>query len=242
VYCTFEYLEGEEADGQPGLALSLNFNRPTFFAREAFAVVAELCRSLDLRVVDPQVDDHHAVACEPEALERSWTEGNDWAVKAIRAQGGPSLYLDRELAFEWWKYAAEQPALDARFAPEDVFVPLCALVAQHGSDRVRRVIAWTGSIPLVVPLCDLVVLDRRRGRLRRGTDQVVAEADAVLGVIGPALRPLDDDRGTGARLLPREAASDPDLQRAVAALEAEALDPHRFRGIRPEEFVDVPPG
>lgn len=235
VYCSFDHDEA-------GLCFTVNLNRPTFFARESLGLVGEICAALDLLVVDLQADDSEARAYDHQRLEASWIRTNEWAVEGLRGQGAPGLYLEREAAFEWWRYAQVQPELDARFvaAGEDVFVPKRILAADAGTNLVRRAVAWTGTIPLVVPPCDVVILKRRRGLIRRGAGQRVADAQAVLGVIGAALEPLDDDFGSDARLLPAGAAADPELQGAVAALGTTPLDPTRFRGICPEEFVDVP--
>ena len=237
VYCLFFY--GEQEEGAEGLSFALNYVRPSFFARESFPVLCRVCSALDLSVVDQQGDEA-PVRCDPAALERSWVDGNNISVRAVTETTGETPpYLERDRAFEWWEYAGVKPQIEAEFLASnyDVFVPNVMLVVDHTTNRVVRLVAWTDSIPIVVPSCDLFVIGRPRKRLLgRRLEQGLAPANAVLAVLEPHLTPFDH----GLRILRPEAAEA--VRPAFEALELEPLQPKRYEAVPPDGFVDVSPG
>jgi hypothetical protein len=236
VYCLFFY--GEQEDGVEGLSFALNYVRPTFFARESFRVLCRVCSELDLRVVDQQGDET-PTPCDPEELERSWVDGNSVSVPAVAETAGETLpYLERDRAFEWWEYARVKPQIEADFLASnyDVFVPNVMLVVDHTTNEVVRLVAWTDSIPFVVPSCDLFVIGRPKRRLLgRRLDQGLAPADSVFAVLEPHLTPFDH----GLRILRPDAAEA--VRPAFEALELGPLQPDRYEAVPPDGFVDVSP-
>jgi hypothetical protein len=237
VYCSFFY--GEQEDGPEALSFSVNYVRPTFFARESFGVLRPVCSELGLRVVDAQDDDETAKPCDAEELERSWTRGNEFAVRALtEATGESHPYLESSRAFEWWEYTRVRQTIEEGFlaANYDVFVPSLMLAVEEQTSRVVRMVAWTDAIPLVVPPCDLFVIGRPRKRLLgRRLEQGVAPAEAVLAAIEPHLEPFEH----GLRILTPDAAEA--ARPAFEALQVEPLEPARYEGVAPDGFVDVPP-
>jgi hypothetical protein len=237
VYCLFFY--GEQEDGVEGLSFALNYVRPTFFARESFPVLCRVCSELDLQVVDQQREERPA-PCDPEELERSWVEGNEVSVGAVtETTGEPLPYLERERAFEWWEYARVKPRIDADFLASsyDVYVPNVRLLIDHSTNRVVRMVAWTDSIPFVVPSCDLFAIARHKKRLLgRRLEQGLAPVETVLAAVEPHLAPFEN----GLRILTPEAAEA--VRPAFEALEVGPMQPERYEGVSPEGFVDVSPG
>jgi hypothetical protein len=236
VYCLFFY--GRQENGTEGLSFALNYVRPTFFARESFPVLCRVCSELDLRVVDQQGDETPA-PCDPEELERGWLQGNEFSVRAVvETTGEPPPYLERDRAFEWWEYARVKPQIEADFLASnyDVFVPNVMLVVDHSTNRVVRMVAWTDSIPFVVPPCDLFAIGRPKRRLLgRRLEQGLAPADTVLAALEPHLTPFEH----GLRILTPDAAEV--VRPAFEALELAPLQPERYEGMAPDGFVDVPP-
>lgn len=235
VYCLFFY--GEQEEGGEALSFALNFGRPSFFARESFGVLCRVASELGLEVVDAQVDDTPR-PCDPAALERGWAEGNEFSVRAMIDTTGESLpYLESTRAFEWWEYARVRQEIEDQFLASnyDVFVPTPMLAADRPENHVVRMVAWTDSIPFVVPPCDLFVIGKARKRLLRSRlEQGLASADTVLGAIESYLTPFEH----GLRILRPEAAEA--VRPAFEALPLEPLQPERYEGLAPDGFVDVP--
>jgi hypothetical protein len=238
VYCSFFY--GEEEDGAEGLSFSLNYVRPTFFARESFDALGRVCSELRVQVVDQQGDDETAVPCDPGELERSWIQGNELSVQAVsETTGEKPAWLEQARAFAWWEYARVKKQIEDEFLASnyDVFVPNVMLAVDVPTNHVVRMVAWTDSIPFVVPECDLFVIGRPNKRLLgRKLEQGLAPAETVLAPIEPHLTPFEH----GLRILTPDAAEA--ARPAFEALQVGPLEPTRYERVAPDRFVDVTPG
>src|ERR1043165_2979078 len=81
VYCYFGL--GEPRQGNiDSLLLSLNYNRPTFFALESMLLGERLGQRFDLIVEDPQAE--RVGPASRELLIESWRVHNERAVKALK--------------------------------------------------------------------------------------------------------------------------------------------------------------
>ena len=86
-----------------GLTLSINYNRPRLFADEAMPIVENLCKDLDLLVIDPQDheiggDSYPKTAKSTELIE-SWLKSNK-RVDVIFEQYG-IISEDKKAWWEW---------------------------------------------------------------------------------------------------------------------------------------------
>ena len=236
------FSDGEDDEITPSLplvlALSLNFNRPTFFALECFGFVERICDELGLvALLEPDEP--------PRAFDRSrflaaWEEGNRFAVTILSEQYEPPPYMERAKADEWWRYAQRKPELDARFEREnyDVFVPSLMLMHDSETNTVLRTVAWPDGIPIVVPPVDVFVVQRKgRGRVLRRREHGLVDAATALSAIDAYLRPLEEE----IRILPPEEAASDAVRDAFAALPLGPLDRGRHAAVAPDGFVDVRP-
>lgn len=234
------FFYGDQEDGAEGLSFSLNYVRPTFFARESFDALGRVCSELGLQVVDQQGDDETATPCDPEELERSWIQGNELSVQAVSGTTGEKPpWLEPARAFAWWEYARVRKQIEDEFLASNygVFVPNVMLAVDLPMNHVVRMVAWTDSIPFVVPACDLFVIGRPKKRLvGRKLEQGLAPAETVLAAIESHLTPFEH----GLRILAPDSAEA--ARPAFDALQVGPLEPTRYEGVAPDGFVDVTPG
>lgn len=146
-----------------GLSFDLNFNRPSFFAKEAMPLVENLAKRFSLWVFDPQSEKSsitHEV--EEESLIDSWLRSNQRAIQTLtqheqgtyeplRMQTASSLYL--------WRYNSNKKSIEHKYS-EELYTPSLVPVFRKGSKLVERAFTCTQGVPTVVPDSEWVFLVR----------------------------------------------------------------------------------
>lgn len=240
VYFAIDY--GDEAEDDEDVAASapvvlsvtLNYNRPSFFAHECFEIVGGICHELGLRTL-VELDEEPATF-DFGSLLAAWEAGNAFAVTVLTEQGAPPPYMERKKALEWWRYMHRKDELDERYQRDgiDIYVPTLMLLHDAQTNGVIRLVAWPQSIPLVLPLLDMVIVQKKLGgRFRSKTEQGLVAAETVLAAIGPYLESVDGDLAV---LSPEAAAK---VKDAFDAFPLQELDRERFSGVASDGFVDT---
>jgi hypothetical protein len=160
------------------LELNINFCRPTFFALECFEVLANLAKSLDLAVVDPQ-DDGEPKPYDMWRLVMSWKKSNVWACAALRQAGSAQHYMEEAKATDMWRYQREYSRLKKQY--DEAFVPQVIVVQHKG--KLLRTAHLTKPCNYLVPPVDCFFLQ---------TNGVVP-AEVVMKFLKPHLSEVEGD-------------------------------------------------
>lgn len=177
VYCYFSMDESEANS----LCLSLNYNRPTFFALETLPVVESLCRRFNLLVEDPQEEVVQPASSND--LIQSWRIHNERAVKAINEQGMALNYMPEDKANDWWAYTRVKEEITANLG-ESVFVPEVFILKRPSEEPFRMIVRPEGNRQLLPP-CDVVCIVRSDdGSPSEITDQGFVSYEAFLDRVG----------------------------------------------------------
>lgn len=156
VYCSFQWSDGSEAEGEPaGASFNLNFYRPRVFGLEAEAEVGAFVRAFDLLVDDPQSDGMGEGEYAAEGFLRGWNRGNEFACQAIRQLQGPGQSLPGAELERIWRWNRGRAALQEALGDE-IFVPRIMLLLHEG--EAKPAIAWTSGMPVALPACELIAL------------------------------------------------------------------------------------
>jgi hypothetical protein len=90
----FEAVAGDDSDlvlpegcFRTGIALSLNYGRPTYFAYESMPLVEDFAQGFDLLVMDVQAERARPGPCNVDDLIRSWRDSNRRAVRSMATRG-----------------------------------------------------------------------------------------------------------------------------------------------------------
>lgn len=203
VYGSFSYTPMEENDdfpfewrehGATGLSASINFLRPSFFALEFMSEIEALCKANDLLVLDTNNgNDEKPKPCVTSELISSWEQNN--LALAIPAAAQIKIlppYLAKDKSLYLWNYSRAQGSLEKRFESDDIFVPKLIPVKRKNENQVKTVISWADGIPIVLPTCDIIILQKvhSRGFLGIGKKEEVGwiKYDSVMNAIKPHLR------------------------------------------------------
>lgn len=199
----FEPAAGDDGDWvspdgcfRTGIALSLTYGRPTYFAYESMPLVEDLAQGFDLLVMDAQAESARPGPCNVEELIRSWRDNNRRAVRTMATQGliDSFHYLPEEKADLFWAYRSQRAGYAKRLG-EEVFVPEIFLFAPEGRRECVTTVSWNGCFPMIFPRVDYFVLVRSN-RALFGLGKAVerieyAPAPWVLEQIAGALAPFD---------------------------------------------------
>jgi len=168
------------------LALSINFARPSFFAREALYTAIDFCSEFGWTIFDPQIDAE--VALDDEQIEPSlqcWRVGNRHTFDLVK--GG--RYVDPDLANRTWSYNYDIPDIEHELETlgADLYVP--KIWYADVDDEVKRFILVPGVGAMTFPEVDFVVVERA-GFLGKKRYERIWYADAV-GALAPYERAFE---------------------------------------------------
>lgn len=229
------------------VTFTLNYVRPSFFARESMPLVESLGRRFDLLAIDRQGDN---VPAPPSAarLASAWEMYNRAAVRALSASqpdvGQEIGHLPRAAADAWWEYARVHASLDQAMEAEDVFVPRVTLAWAPPDRAVHRLFVWAEGVgQTVVPESEFVVLFRQAGvlgALRRRSPRVTRYVgrDRFVDHLTPLLQPLE--RGPPGTLR-TSSGRDEEVRKAFEPLfrEAQPFGKSGCRSIAVDRCIDV---
>ena len=186
----------------PPVTINIPLFQPFAVAREAIDFLLRLAESSGLDTIDPQdsgVGDGEAGRYSAEELLGSWKRTQN----AICLQAETPLNFIRwseERSRNFFDYSRACPLLREKYEDEGLAV-LQVQPASYNED-VLSLCVWRSDVPAVIPLTDLVLLERvRRKRRLFGTKEVTDEIIIPGGELWRILSPFSQVHNEPARLL-----------------------------------------
>ncbi len=152
---------------------SINFFRPDYFGKEIFPIIANFTDKLDLYVLNLQEFDesrHKPLKWSAKELINHWTEHNSIASKKY-AQEYELKFMDKEKSDFLWNYTSQIDKLEGEIK-EDIYVPNPLVLQNQESKELFTAIAWTQSIPLILPKVDFVIILKKYKRLFKNVEEI----------------------------------------------------------------------
>jgi len=225
-----------------GLAFNLNFNRPSFFGREAMPYVEQLASQFGLFVVDNQADKGPVLLTQVESsmLVDSWLRHNEWAIRTLLEDPSFSnpLRMPESSSMYLWRYQSVRQGLQ-RACGEDVFAP--NLVPMHLKDNrlVERGFTFTHGVPTIVPDAEwvFVVLQDKSGIFHRQRKQKVGviSIETFRAILRDCVQPYEPPE-LNLRIIPPNSITEADKR--IRSIER-MLDRSEFVVVGYDSFVDV---
>lgn len=226
-----------------GLSFNLNYNRPYFFALEAFPWVERIAREFGYLVLDPQGPATSTPGspepCVEDELVASWEKNNTSAVHALYENEGDQVtyrYLPREKALFWWEYTKVEDHLQTSLG-EQIYVPTLTVLQKSSQVRLLTAVVWPDAIPEVLPPCDLLIrmVSHRNWRGKEVTLSQVIPYDEALGRLGSLAQPLFAGP-SGLKVLSPEQG--PSIRSVFDGLSGPELE--GYEAVASDGYVDVP--
>lgn len=207
----FQWWYGEPEPGEDAAdplsgaqaTLSVNFNRPTPFVREAAHEAAALAEAFDMQMIDPQADgnarpfDADTFVSGYIASAQSVTKG---LLDRVKADRPPTLC--RRILTEVWSWNYGRNANEAQLT-DDLFIPKIMLL--QGDKGVETALTWADGVPMCCPRVETILCLRREtapttGFFRKQTQDLIEPIpfDAFLGDFGDFFAHSDRFGGTWA--------------------------------------------
>ena len=204
--------DGQEAVMDvPPVTINIPLFQPMEVAREAIDFLLQLAEAGGLDTIDPQ--EAGAGKGQPgrysnQELLESWLRTQD----SICQQAGTPVNFIRwsqERSMNFFGYSRSCPQLRKQYEDEGLTVLQVQPAAYN--DEVLSLCVWRSNVPAVIPLTDLVLLERvRRKRRLFGTREVIDEILIPGGELWKILSPFSQVCNEPARLLVfRDAAMPP---------------------------------
>ncbi len=184
--------DADESERGEYILFNINYNRPSFFAREAAIELAILTETLNLDIDDPQINGIKGNRYDSDAFLEAWKIANRWADGCMSE--GELLHrvkLPAQTVHEsWqWNYACNELGEELAFESDKyVFVPKIS-VFTNGKENCLGVV-WGNGIPIHLPKCvDKVIIVRREDFLPEQLQNQGLTEDMVIMNIS-LLKPL----------------------------------------------------
>lgn len=152
-------------------SFNLNFIRPDFFGREAFAFVDKLLTDLGLYVLNPQAESDADVLASPTpgTLYRNWSSHN--------ARHSAHFFEEFELSYlplpasdAVWTHNFNRQKWQAELG-DDYFVPKIFVCQTLADKRIITLSVWPEHLPIFVPKADYYLLSRKRRSLLENVEE-----------------------------------------------------------------------
>lgn len=237
----YRYVDPLEEDlwAPCGLEANVNHLRPAYFAREAAPFLAALARDFGMLARDADTGQLLSMDPDPEQIEKLWELGNRQVREEAADQGKRLHKVSPEANFRWWEYARRRPDLQGLLRREDpnIDIPEVHFLHSKPLDRILTAISWKDGSGIVLPPCDLVVIDRTEKHLlglRKERKLSYVSYDALMRQIVGALKTVDVD-GMPFRVLTSENAWRA-MERLPAIPQNEDLD--SFQNLHSTRVID----
>jgi hypothetical protein len=151
---------------------SINFFRPDYFGKEIFPIIDNFADKLDLYVLNLQEFDeskHTPLKWSAKELIEHWTEHNS-IVSKKHGQEYELKYMDKEKSDYFWSYTSQIDRL-GNDIKEDIYIPNPFVLQNKDSKELSTAIAWTQSIPLILPKVDFVIILKKYKKLFRNFEE-----------------------------------------------------------------------
>ncbi|MCD4658357.1 MAG: hypothetical protein K8S87_12550 [Planctomycetes bacterium] len=146
------------------MRFTLEFNKPSFFAREVMPIVSKFALEFEFFIFDAQnVDLQEPAIQRSSQLIENWKKNNSKNLnKNLIPDKQQILSLRRDLADDWWEYMFNLDEFQYS-APESVFVPEIILLEHKKSGQLFRAVTWADFMPVALPSCEKVAIIQTRG-------------------------------------------------------------------------------
>ncbi|HWE73760.1 MAG TPA: hypothetical protein VG328_11420 [Stellaceae bacterium] len=143
----------------------VNYNRPSFFGREAEKQLSGIVAALQPRIDDPQMEGMGEGPYSGDGFLRGWNFGNRFAIQQMVLKEADNKIAtmpeaDLHAAWDWnFRCAERRDYLKLRhYAPPVLFWRI--------DGRVQRVVVWGESMPIMLPRVEYVIVAREIGKAR----------------------------------------------------------------------------
>ena len=214
----------------PTVTINIPLFQPSEVAREAIGFLLSLCAAAKLDAIDPQeagVGSGKAGRYDAVELFDSW----------IRAQKSIFLELEGKLDFVRWSdershnffsYASSCSGLREKYRDEGLTI--VPVQPASYNDDVLSLCVWRSDVPAVIPMTDLVLLERVRQKrtffgTKKVTEEILIPGDKLWKILSPFAQVIDEP---APMLVFRDAALPPSqVANDLAELKGEAADAAR---------------
>jgi hypothetical protein len=166
----FDCFEGFE---NLNISTSINFFRPDYFGKEIFPIIADFSEKLDLFMLNLQEFDesrHKPLKWTEKELIEHWTEHNS-IVSKTHGQEHELKFMDKEKSDYFWSYTSQIDKLENEIK-EDIYIPKPFVLQNKESQELFTAIAWTQSIPLILPKVDFVIILKKYKKLFKNVEEI----------------------------------------------------------------------
>jgi hypothetical protein len=155
------------------LSASINFLRPDYFGKEIFPIIGDFSNRLDLYILNSQeVNDSRQKPlkwADSELIDH-WTSHNAMVSKQ-QFNELELNYLDKAKSDYLWSYTSQIERLENEIK-DDIYIPNAFVIKNKDTKELYTYIAWSQSIPLVLPKVDFIIILKKYKKLFRTIKEI----------------------------------------------------------------------
>lgn len=220
-----------EGHAVTGLTFEVGYFRPTYFALEAFPLVATFAEAFGLLLEDAQRGT--VAAPDVDALVEKWKSANAWAIRSMPAKGG-MRYLPEEYTNHWWRMMMAKRSTADLLGDEPIFYPDVIILLRPDNTAIKTIV-WPDGIPQFFPECNYVYVGREGDD---GPEAGLVSYDDCLDRIEHYMRVVETPYGSVPMIVPEMADR---VQPIVARFRLEPIDLSACTHLIPADYSNVPP-
>jgi hypothetical protein len=152
-------------------SFNINFFRPNYFGLEAFPIIDRLIEALYLYVLNPQNDEDsdNPIKFEKGDLLASWIRSNSRVTQSQHKEFNLEYMPEDKSNYFWW-YQFHKIELENHIS-EDIYIPNLFIIKSIEDSQLYTACAWTTHIPLLLPVVDYVIIQKKYRKLFRTIEE-----------------------------------------------------------------------
>ncbi len=141
----------------------LEFNKPSFFAREIMPIISKLNLEFEFYIFDVQNKDSKEPMIQHSGqLIESWVKSNQKYTTTNIQGHSQNISLRGDLADNWWEYMVKLDEF-RNISPESVFIPEMIILQHKKTGELYRAVTWADFMPIALPTCEKVAIIQTQG-------------------------------------------------------------------------------
>ncbi len=216
------------------LSIVVRLGKPSFFGYEAFPVIHQLLKNLNLGVLDPQKTAmfRHPTRLNDEQMRTSWEKNNMAEIKALLSSGKAVVTAPREKMDFFWRFMTIRKQMQDSLGPDVLVPPINLHYAKDGSVKMSCI--WPDASKVVIPKVDYVFVTREEKKFL--SKKKISGAVPFLDIVTILKSKGKTKREPVAHLL-FDQSPDKDLVQRLSTLALEP--PNLYPRLSPDEIIET---
>lgn len=190
-----QFLENKAYEGFKfsGFSLRIYSVRANFFGKECLQVLKAIYEQFSFYILNAQDEEAFPKTFDEEELFSTWKKQNEQATKTLfqlsqdAHMQAPDFVKEQQSNY-FWNYSFNRKIIEENLNGRDIFIPSLMFVKRKSDAKIKTLVVWTDSTPLVFPKVDYFIIQKIVGEGVSDLEGGFVAFDLVMEKIAPYVK------------------------------------------------------